>query len=254
MRRVALKIEYDGTDFYGFQLQPDVRTVQGVLEEAVEAVTQSARRVQGGSRTDSGAHAAGQVAHFDTTTDLPCGQLVRAVNYYLPRDVAVLDAADVHEEFHSCFDARSKVYRYRVLSSPVPHPLRRKRVLRTHHELDPELLQHCADMAAGARDFASFGSEVEQYDTTERTLTRSEWQRRGDELHYVVEGDGFLYKMVRTLVGTMLEVARGKYDIERFEDIFDAGDRREAGPTAPAHGLVLVSLHYDEPLFVEPPA
>ena len=249
MRRIALKIEYDGTDFYGFQLQPDVRSVQGVLEEAVQEVTGEHSRVQGGSRTDSGAHAEGQVAHFDTASELPCDQLVRALNYYLPRDVAALDAREVDGEFHSCFDACSKIYRYRVLSSPVPRPLRRRRVLRTHHDIDPNILQRCAQMAAGTRDFASFGSEVEQYDTTERTLTRSEWHRRGDELHYVVEGDGFLYKMVRALVGTMLEVARGKYDIEQFADIFQARDRREAGPTAPAHALTLVELHYEKPLF-----
>ena len=249
MRRIALKIEYDGTDFYGFQLQPDVRTVQGRLEAAAERVTQAPSRVQGGSRTDSGAHAQGQVAHFDTASELPCGQIVRAMNYYLPEDAAVLDAQEVPEDFHSCFDAQSKVYRYRVVCSPVPHPLRRKRVLRTHHALDPDLLHRCAELAGGTRDFASFGSETDQYDTTERTLIRSEWRRREDELHYVVEGDGFLYKMVRTLVGTMIDVARGKYDIEAFRNIFDARDRRQAGQTAPAHALTLVSLHYDEPLF-----
>lgn len=249
MRRLALQIEYDGTDFRGFQLQPDVRTVQGVLEDAVQEVTQVHSRVQGGSRTDAGAHAEGQVAHFDTDSDVPCAQFVHALNYYLPADVAVRDAAQVDPDFDSCSWARSKLYRYRVLPSPVPRPLRRRRVCRTHYRMDLGALRRCADIARGTRNFASFGSEVEQYESTERTLTRSEWCSRGDELHYMVEGTGFLYKMVRALVGTMLEVGRHKADPGDFERMFRARDRREAGPTAPAHGLSLIRLHYEPPLF-----
>ena len=243
-RRIALTIEYDGTGFNGWQLQASGRTVQGVLEEAIFKATGAHSRVHGASRTDAGVHAEGQAAHFDTDSRLPPWQVLKALNYYLPRDVAVLEAKDVPPEFHARFSATGKLYRYRVLLSPVRRPLLEGSCLREGRPLDLGAMQACAGCVKGEHDFASFASEPERVHTTVRTVTRSEWSREGEELRYYVEANGFLYKMVRTLVGTMLEAGLGKLTVADFERVMDERDRRAAGPCAPAKGLTLMAVRY----------
>lgn len=244
MRRIALKVEYDGTDFRGWQLQPNGRTVQEVLERAIQKATGTHSRIHGSGRTDAGAHAEAQVAHFDTETNIPTEQIRGALNHYLPRDTAVLAACDVGDDFHSRFHAQSKLYRYRVLRSPVRRPLRRKTCLRESRHLELPPMVECARMLRGEHDFASFGMETHLRSSTVRTMTRSEWEEHDDELHYLVEANGFLYRMVRILVGTMLHVGLGKMDVEEFRRVLEARDRRLAGPTKSAHALTLVEVHY----------
>jgi len=246
MRRVAFTIEYDGTEFNGWQLQAGGRTVQGVLEEAIFKATGARSRVHGASRTDAGVHAEGQVAHCDTDSRLPSWQMLKALNHYLPPDVAVLQAKDVPPQFHARFSATSKLYRYRVLLSRVRRPLLDRFCMREGRPLDVEAMQACADRVKGEHDFASFASEPERMNTTVRRVSRSEWRSEGEELRYYVEADGFLYKMVRTLVGTMLEVGLGKRTVADFERIMAAHDRRTAGPCAPAKGLTLMVVRYPE--------
>lgn len=259
MRRIAVKLEYDGTDFLGWQLQAEGRTVQGALEEAARKATGGAERVvvQGAGRTDAGVHAEGQVAHFDTDSHLEPDVMVRALNYWLPEDVSVLAARDVPEGFHARFSAAGKLYRYRVLCCPERRPLRERYCLHEQGPLDLASMQGCAALIVGRHDFASFTTEKQEGQNTVRTVRRSEWVEEDDELHYYVEGDGFLYNMVRALVGTMLEAGRGKLAPDRCQHILDTQDRRAAGPTAPAHGLTLVCVSYgkgDDLLQFEPHA
>jgi tRNA pseudouridine38-40 synthase len=248
MPRLMLTVEYDGGGFCGWQVQAEGRTVQGALEEAVRRTTGEVVRVLGAGRTDAGVHAEGQVAHFDTDSDLPPARFLRALNYWLPEDVAVLECRRAGPQFHARFSARSKLYRYRILCSPVRRPLREGFVLREWRELDAATMRQCAAALVGEHDFSSFASEHAATSTSVRRLLRSSLTRSDDELHYLVEGEGFLYNMVRIIVGTLLEVGRGKMSPEAFGDALAARDRRAAGPTAPARGLCLVRVNYpDDP-------
>jgi tRNA pseudouridine38-40 synthase len=246
MRRIAIRLEYDGTDFCGWQLQAADRTVQQVVESAAARATGAAARVpvQGASRTDSGVHALGQAAHFDTDSALDCAVLVRALNHWLPPDAAVLDACDAAPDFHARFSAERKLYRYRLLRGRVRRPLRERFCVREGGRLDLAAMRRCADLTAGAHDFAAFTTEKQPGQNTVRTIGRSEWLEADDELHYEIEGQGFLYNMVRALVGTMLLVGRGKLAVEQFAAALEARDRRAGGPTSPARGLTLVDVRY----------
>ena len=242
--RLHLTIEYDGTDFFGWQLQAEGRTVQGVVEEAVRRVTQESVRVTGASRTDSGVHAEGQAAHFDTASPLDAERFVPALNFYLPPDVSVLSCRQVDAAFHARFSAVSKLYRYRVLRSRPRRPLRERFVLREWRALDEAAMRRCAALLVGEHDFASFASEHDASEDTVRRVTRSELIVCDDELHYLVEANGFLYNMVRAIVGTLLEVGRGQTAEDEFARVLSARHRPAAGPTAPARGLTLVRVQY----------
>jgi len=246
VRRIALKIEYDGTGFLGWQLQRAGRTVQGALEDAAGRATDSQRRlpVHGAGRTDAGVHALGQVAHFDTDSALPAEVLLRAVNHWLPKDVSVLGCWEVPQDFHSRFTAVSKIYRYRVLPCSVRRPMAERYCLREPGPLDLAAMQQCACLIEGSHDFASFATEKREGQNTLRTVLRSEWREQGGELQYWVEADGFLYNMVRALVGAMLDAGRGRLSACEFRRIMEARDRRTAGRTAPPHGLTLVEVKY----------
>lgn len=246
MRRIALTIEYDGTDFLGWQLQARGRTVQGEVEEAVRRATDASERVvvHGSGRTDTGVHAAGQVAHFDTESDLSPATLTRAVNHWLPADVGVLEAREVSDSFHARFSVVSKLYRYRLLCSEVPRPLRRRAVYRVYEPLDYGRMRACARRLLGVHDFAAFTSAGSSVESTVRRMLRSEWQEVGEELQYFVEADGFTYNLVRALVGTMIQAGRGKIPVREFEEILRSRDRAEAGPTAEACGLTLMRVRY----------
>ncbi len=247
MRRIAIRLEYDGTDLLGWQLQTHGRTGQGMLEDAVRRATGARQRVPvlGASRTDSGVHALGQVAHFDSASHLAPDVLLRALNYWLPADVAVLRAQQAPEGFHARFSAVGKLYRYRVLRSPQRRPLRARHCLRPATPPDLAAMQACATQLLGMHDFAAFTSAGgNAASTTSRTILRSEWIEAGDELHFLIHGDGFTYNMVRALVGTMLEAGRGALSPARFSQILRSRDRAAAGPTAPPHGLALVEVYY----------
>jgi len=244
MRRMMITLEYDGTDFCGWQLQAEDRTVQAAVEEAVQRVTGRASRVTGASRTDSGVHAEGQVAHFDTDSELEAERLVPALNFYLPPDVSVLDCREVEPDFHARFSATSKLYRYRILRSGPRRPLRERFCLREWRPLDAGAMAEAAAALAGRHDFTSFASEHGETASNVRHLMRSELIEDNDELHYYAEADGFLYNMVRIIVGTLLEVGRGKIPASDVPDILAARNRKAAGPTAPPRGLALVKVKY----------
>jgi tRNA pseudouridine38-40 synthase len=240
-----LNIEYDGSEFYGWQLQAEGRTVQRVVEDAVEKATTASCRVYAASRTDSGVHALGQVAHFNTETHLDDETLRRALNDWLPRDVAVVGCRTVSEDFHAQFSASTKLYRYRLLPSAVRHPLREGRVWRVRGPLDARTMNDAAAMLVGEHDFTSFCSEKAEVDSKVRHLIRSEVVQADDELHYVVRGRGFLYNMVRIIVGTLAQVGRGKMTLAEFRMALAARERSTAADTAPPHGLTLMRIDYE---------
>ena len=245
MGRMVITLEYDGSGFQGWQLQARGRTVQGVLEQAVTRSTTAFSRVIGASRTDAGVHALGQVAHFDTCTRLDADRLMGALNRWLPHDVAVLDCRRAPADFHAQFDPSRKLYHYRILRGAVRRPLREGYVMREWRELDLDAMRRCAAMIVGEHDFESFCSARSGANDRVRTVLRSELLERGDELHYVVEAGGFLYNMVRIIVGTMIHVGVGKMTPEEFALALAARDRTAAGPTAAARGLTLVRITYE---------
>lgn len=245
MANYRLLLEYDGTDFAGWQAQAGRRTVQGALEAAITRVTGRRAAVMGAGRTDAGVHAEGQVANVQLETRVVPAALARALNAVLPRDVAVVRLARAPGSFHARRDARSKFYRYMIWNGRAPSPLRARRSVWVRAALDLDAMREAAAALVGEHDFASFQASGSSVLTTRRTLTRLELRGRGaGALQLEVEGSGFLRHMVRTLAGTLLEVGRGRRAADSMAELLAARDRRRAGPTAPARGLTLVRVEY----------
>jgi len=242
MKNYKLVVGYDGTDFRGWQRQPDGRTVQGVLEEAVFKVTRKRTVVHGAGRTDAGVHALGQVASIRGSFKLTDEVLFRALNAVLPADVRVFSLEEAPPGFHARRSARSKLYRYRIVHAPQASPLDRRYVLHWPYPLKRGAMREAARLFVRTADFTAFSSNRDR--SPMRTVTRSELRRSGDEIVYTVEAQGFLRYMVRTIVGTLLEVGRGRIRPADIEAIFGNRDRSLAGPTAPARGLTLVRVDY----------
>lgn len=242
MKNYRLVIGYDGTDFRGWQRQPDSRTVQGVLEEAVFKVTRKRTVVHGAGRTDAGVHALGQVASIRGVFKLTDEVLFRALNAVLPADIRVFSLGEAPPGFHARRSARSKLYRYRIVHAPQASPLDRRYVLHWPYPLKLGAMREAARLFVRTADFTAFSSNRDR--SPVRTVTRSELRRSGDEIVYTVEAQGFLRYMVRTIVGTLLEVGRGRIRPADIEAIFGNRDRSLAGPTAPARGLTLVRVDY----------
>ncbi len=237
---MLLEVAYDGEAFHGWASQTNARTVEEVLRGAVLALDPRASALRGASRTDAGVHAEGQLVAFDTSRDIPPRGWTLGLNQHLPADVAVRGARAVPAAFAPRFAALGKRYRYRVLVDPIRDPLSRGHAWRIP-DLDAAALAGEAAAARGTHDFASFRGAGDQRPTTVRTLTRVDVVREPDPriVAVVIEGDAFLYNMVRILVGTMVDVARGRVPAGAVARALEARERRSAGTTAPAHGLVL---------------
>jgi tRNA pseudouridine38-40 synthase len=241
-----LTLEYDGAAFEGWQVQSSPhRTIQGELGVAIARVTGTQVQTVGASRTDAGVHAEGQVASVAIATDLKPEVLQRALNGTLPADAAVVDLQRAPDDFHARYSARAKLYRYQVWNRPTRSPLRAGRFLAVRRQLDVAAMSKAAEAFVGPHDFAALqgaGSEVE---CTVRTVAQLQIDADSEgAIAFSVEGDGFLRHMVRNLVGTLLEVGSGRRPIESMAELLAGGDRRRAGPTAPAHGLTLVRVFY----------
>ena len=250
MARLCLTLEYDGTDFVGFQLQPNDRSVQGVLEAALAEVTRETRRVFPAGRTDAGVHARGQVVHVDSETRLAPPDLQRALNAVLPGDVAVLALAAVPPDFDARRDALAKTYTYRILNRTEPSPLRARFSLHLRGRLDLAAMAEGAKALLGTHDFSAFRGApggVPEDDQPRRSLDRLEVAERGDEVELVAEGRSFLRHMVRNIAGTLIEVGQERRPAEDVAAVLASRDRARAGPTAPAHALCLERVSYPPP-------
>lgn len=243
MTTLRLLVEYDGAGFAGWAAQPGQRTCQAVLSDALETVLRAPVDLRVAGRTDAGVSASGQVASARTEAPADARRLVRALPAVLPDDLNVRRVDAVDDGFDARRDALSRAYEYRVLHAPRS-PLRRGRVLDHPQPLDVDAMQAAARAAEGQHDFTAFTPTDTQHVFFDRTVVASRWERRGDELVYRVEADAFLRHMVRVLVGTMLEVGRGRRDVAGFTRLLHGAARSEAGPTAPAHPLTLVGVRY----------
>lgn len=243
---IRLDIEYDGSEYQGWQRQPHAPTIQQVIEDTIEKIVGRKTIVHGASRTDSGVHARGQVATFYTDSAIAPERWSRVLNYHLPREIRVVDSCEVPVDFHPGRRALSKVYEYSILNRKNASALDR-RVLFYAGKLDWDAMTQALPLFVGEKDFKGFQGAKAERKTTVRKVLSFELHRGGEGLYcFRIEGTGFLKQMVRTIVGTVLEVGEGKRTLEEIEAIFREGDRRLAGRTVPAHGLCLVKIRYPE--------
>jgi tRNA pseudouridine38-40 synthase len=266
MRNLHLVLAYDGTDFHGWQRQPSLPTIQETLEGCVERVTGKRADVWGSGRTDAGVHALGQVANFKTECPIPCQNLLKALNHVLPPTVRVKDVHEVSEKFHARYDVRAKTYRYRILQAPICSPFLWRFVWHYPFPLDHRRMAEAARLIEGEHDFTSFAASegAEEHPESPKSPVSAQsnsghrsggmvrkifssrviWRPRTSMLVYEISGNGFLHHMVRNIVGTLVEVGRGKLGPQDVARILAARDRTLAGPTAPAQGLCLLKVKY----------
>jgi len=242
--RVKLILEYDGTDFAGWQAQPKQRTVQGVLEEALHRLTGETVRVEGAGRTDAGAHACGQVASFSTTASIPAMRFAAALNAVLPADVKAISSEEVPLDFHARFSASGKIYRYVLLLQDAPSPLARHRVWQIGTRLDVPAMERALPLFLGTNDFKAFCAAHSNVTSTIRTLREASLVREGDTIDINFEGNGFLYRMVRNMVGALVAVGQYRASAADISEALTRGRRPLAFATAPAQGLYLVAIKY----------
>ena len=245
MARLCLTLEYDGTDFAGFQIQPNGRSVQAVLEAALFEVTREERRVMPAGRTDAGVHARGQVAHVDSATRLAPGELARALNALLPRDVAVLALREVAPDFDARRDALAKTYTYRILNRAEPSPLRARFSLHLRGALDVAAMAEGAKPLVGTHDFSAFRAAMCQAKSPVKTLARADVVAAGDVIRFDFSANAFLHHMIRNIVGALVHVGCGKAPPGWIGELLASRDRTRGAPTFAADGLYLTGADYD---------
>jgi tRNA pseudouridine38-40 synthase len=245
-RNFKLILEYDGSGYHGWQRQDGVLTIQEVLESRIEVMLGGPIHVRGSGRTDAGVHARSQVANFYARTRLAPCEIQKGLNSLLPADIVVLDVEEVPDSFHARFSAVSKTYEYRILNRETPSALERTTSWHIRRPLADGPIGECLAELVGSRDFSAFMAAGSSVKSTERHIYQAEMQRPDPEhMVFRFEANGFLRHMVRNLVGTLVEVGRGKLSYQGFLQVVNSGDRRRAGMTAPAHGLFLVNVNYD---------
>ena len=254
MRRIRITVSYDGTEYHGWQVQPGLATIQGVLEDVLSEIEgdpfkKNRVHVDGSGRTDAGVHALAQVAAFRLKNPIPLPNLKKAMNRLLPRDIRVMETAEAHNSFHPRYDALAKTYEYRILRSEICLPFDRRYVYHYPYPLDEARMIEAARLLEGEHDFSAFAA-ADPIDATGRSKVRhifsSCLMREGDRLVYRVRGSGFLKHMVRNIVGVLLEAGKGNLLRSDIEARLEPGCRIPAGPSAPARGLFLVSVEYGE--------
>ena len=246
MARLMMTLRYDGTAYHGWQVQPNAVTVQELLQDAVQKVTGTRAGITGCSRTDAGVHAEMFCCALDTDSPLRGDKLASALNFHLPRDIAVYDVCEVADDFHPRYHARGKRYIYRIWNGKQRHPVYDHYALHRKQPLDERQLNAAAARYIGTHDFAAFCAAGSDVQDTVRTVFDCRVERQGELVLFLVEADGFLYNMVRIMVGTLLEIADGRLDAEAIDGILASGDRAQAGPTAPAKGLCLQMVFYED--------
>lgn len=251
--RYLLTLRFDGTNYHGWQVQQNALAVQPVVQDALERILQQRPGVSGCSRTDSGVHANMYCCHFDMERDLDPQRLTHALNFALPKDIAVLSTRRVSQEFHARYSCTGKEYIYRFHNAPVRDPFEEGYAVHVHSPMDLERLNRAAAGYVGTHDFTTFCAARAKEGDPVRTVRRSELVRQGDTVVFSVEADGFLYNMVRIMAGTLLQVAFGRFSPEDIPRMLAARSRSAAGPTAPARGLFLNRVFYEDFLTGETP-
>lgn len=239
-KRIKLTVAYDGTDYCGFQVQPNAPTIEGELNKHLSALFNEDIKVIGASRTDAGVHALCNVAVFDTESRMPGEKVSYALNQRLPEDIRIQKSEEVAADFHPRHCDSEKTYEYRITRGEFPVPTKRLYSYFTYHNPDVSLMQKAAGYLVGEHDFKSFCSIKAEVESTVRTIYQLDVEEQGTDIVIRVCGNGFLYNMVRIIAGTLMEVGKGKILPENMPEILAACDREAAGPTAPAHGLMLV--------------
>ena len=244
-RNIKITIAYDGSDYHGWQRQIDgLVTVQQTLEEALVRVVKHPLTIRGSGRTDTGVHAQGQVANFRTTSKVPTERLHLAVNARMPKSIRVKKAEEVAADFDSIRSAQSKLYRYLVVNHENVDPCMVRYCYHFWKKCDEHLMQEAANYFLGEHDFAAFATTRHKRLTTVRHLMRCEVSRENEKIYFDLQANGFLYNMVRNIVGTLLEIGRGHWSVSRAPEILAGKVRRHAGPKAPPHGLTLQEVYY----------
>lgn len=243
--RVKMIVAYDGTNYCGWQIQPNGITIEQVLNEHLSRLLKEDIKVTGASRTDAGVHSLGNVCMFDTNTRMPAEKISYALNQKLPEDIVVVDSCKVSDDFHPRFSKSRKTYEYRILNARFRNPTRRLDTYFYHYPLDTEKMREAAKYLIGEHDFASFCSANSQAQTTVRTIYDCTVSKAGDIITIRVTGNGFLYNMVRIIAGTLVKIGGSDMPADAMKRIIAATDRAAAGPTAPAHGLTMIGLEYE---------
>ena len=244
MRNIKLTIEYDGTSYGGWQKQKNNRTIQQCIEEVIKLLTGEEVELIGSSRTDAGVHAKGMVANFITNSKIPADKFREAINTKLPDDIGIIKSEEVDKNFHSRYDSKGKTYCYTLVNRYEKVCLGRSYVYQVRDELNYNLMKDAAKYFLGKHDFKAFKTNGSSVKTSVRTISGLELELKGDVLKIFISADGFLYNMVRIIVGTLIEVGKGKIKPEDIESIIRNGDRSKAGPCVPPNGLVLEKVFY----------
>ena len=250
MRNIKIEIEYDGTNYKGWQIQrkpdgiPTQKTIQGVIERVLSGILQEDMRVTGSGRTDSGVHAVGQIANFKTKSKMPMAVMQRALNALLPKDIVIVDIEEAKPDFNSRFDALSKTYRYQILNRNYATAFDRLYQCHVPYKLDYRLMAREGRVLIGRKDFKSFQASDKKERNSVRNIKRLSVRKDGSIINIDIEANGFLYNMVRNIVGTLIEIGRGKLSPGSMKSILREKDRTKAGPTAPAKGLSLMRVRY----------
>ncbi len=244
MRNIKLTISYDGTDYCGWQCQKNGISIQETIQKAVKKLTGRKTTVIASGRTDAGVHAVAQIANFRTASKIPIDNLRMALNTALPDDIVVICAEDANLNFNSQKSAKSKLYRYTIYNRDFMDPLLRRVAAKCYFSLDTTLMKKGAKHLVGRHDFTSFQTKDGEEKSAIRIIKCIKVKREGDIIIVDIEANGFLYNMVRNIVGTLIEVGRGKFKPEYVSDIMEARDKRKCGPTAPAKGLALIKVRY----------
>lgn len=239
-------VAYDGTNYCGWQVQPNGITIEEVLNRSLSNLLGEKIEVMGASRTDSGVHSLGNVAVFDTNTRMPADKIAFALNQRLPEDIVVQGSCEVPSDWHPRYQESTKTYEYRILNRTFRMPTRRLDTYFYHYPLDVEQMSEAASYLVGTHDFASFCAANAQVKSTVRTIYSCTAQKENDIITIRVTGNGFLYNMVRIIAGTLIEVGAGKCRPEEIKDILAAENRDAAGPTAPAQGLTMIGIEYKQ--------
>ena len=245
MRNLKVIMSFRGTNYHGYQRQENALTVQEVVEGAVSKILNTPTKIHGCSRTDTGVHAEMFCFTFKTENLIPLRNFVRGINGYLPDDISVLSCEEVPEDFHARFSCKGKTYLYRIHNSESKNPFAKDLALHYRRPLNIDLMKEAASFFVGTHDFGSFCADCSKKTDTIRTIYQFQIEMKGNDVRILVKGDGFLYNMVRILVGTLLDINEGRIKISELEGIMKARDRKLAGRTALPHGLYLHEVYYD---------